>query len=418
MRRSVALFWILCTSATSQPATHNLIFRNVDVFDGFRMLRNQSVAVTDGMIATTPSANAESVDGTGKTLLPGLIDAHIHIAQVQSLEQAAALGVTTNLDMYAGYMQNLMKLRTELKAGQHPNAADFRTAGVGITAPKGHPTELMPDLKLPTLGPHDDPQAFVDARIAEGSDYIKIMYEHQLPTFTKEQLAAIVRAAHRRGKLAVSHISTQAEAYDAIAAGVDGLAHIFDDTPPKPDFATFAASRHIFVIGTLSVLQAFAGAPSGSELANDPRLGPYLFGPSWQIIHVHLPKQVSRGHRFEYAQAAMRQLHAAGVPLLAGTDAPNPDTGWGISLHHEMELLTGCGLTTLEALHAATAGPAREFSLLDRGRIEPGRRADLLLVSGDPSKDIRATRAIVGVWKAGVRINRDQVRLDAEKSRH
>ncbi|MFZ1010679.1 MAG: amidohydrolase family protein [Candidatus Sulfotelmatobacter sp.] len=113
----------------------------------------------------------------------------------------------------------------------------------------------------------------------------------------------------------------------------------------------------------------------------------------------------------------MRALHRAGITILAGTDSPNPDTGYGVSMHAELELLTECGLTPEEALQAATAGPAREFQLIDRGRIQTGRRADLLLVAGDPSKDIRATRDIVGVWKAGVRIDRAAVSRAMEATR-
>jgi imidazolonepropionase-like amidohydrolase len=111
-------------------------------------------------------------------------------------------------------------------------------------------------------------------------------------------------------------------------------------------------------------------------------------------------------------------LHNAGVTILPGTDAPNPGTGYGVSMHAELLLLTESGLTPEEALHAATAAAAREFGLIDRGRIEPGRRADLLLVKGDPSKDIRATRDILGVWKAGAEINREEVARVAKASRN
>jgi imidazolonepropionase-like amidohydrolase len=107
---------------------------------------------------------------------------------------------------------------------------------------------------------------------------------------------------------------------------------------------------------------------------------------------------VAKKHHYEIAKAAVRALHAAGVTILAGTDAPNPDTSYGVSLHQELLLLTECGLSPEEALRAATSGPAREFGLIDRGRIESGRRADLLLVKGDPTNDVRATRAIVGVF--------------------
>lgn len=135
------------------------------------------------------------------------------------------------------------------------------------------------------------------------------------------------------------------------------------------------------------------------------------------MLHSKFPVVFVRRTHFEYACGATKALHQAGVPLLAGTDSPGPGTGYGLSMHVELQLLTECGFTPGEALGAATAVPAREFGLLDRGRIQTGRRADLLLIEGDPSKDIRATRNIVGVWVAGRRIDRDAVARMAEASR-
>src|SRR4029077_12579152 len=103
-------------------------------------------------------------------------------------------------------------------------------------------------------------------------------------------------------------------------------------------------------------------------------------------------------------------------PLLAGTDAPNPGTAHGASIHRELELLVQAGLTPIEALTAATAAPARAFHLDDRGRIVPGLRADLLLVKGDPTADITATRDIVSVWKFGVEADRPAYRAAVEKA--
>jgi imidazolonepropionase-like amidohydrolase len=94
------------------------------------------------------------------------------------------------------------------------------------------------------------------------------------------------------------------------------------------------------------------------------------------------------------------------VEILAGSDAPNPGTAHGASLHHELELLVRAGLTPIEALRAATSAPARRFGLADRGRIAPGQRADLLLVAGDPTADILATRAIERIWKNGAVVER------------
>src|SRR6185369_9078826 len=166
-------------------------------------------------------------------------------------------------------------LRNKIASGETVDGADLRTAGIVVTVPKGHPTQ-MDGPAIPTLGPGDDVQSFVDARIAEGSDYIKIVYEHAFPTLTKQQLEDVVAAAHRRNKLVVVHVSTQIEARDAIAAGADGLAHIFADSPPEPGFAEFAAEHHVFVVPTLSVIEAVTGAPDTSWWRDAPRVAPYV----------------------------------------------------------------------------------------------------------------------------------------------
>jgi imidazolonepropionase-like amidohydrolase len=101
--------------------------------------------------------------------------------------------------------------------------------------------------------------------------------------------------------------------------------------------------------------------------------------------------------------AAAAALHRAGVPLLAGTDATPFAPAHGAGMHRELELLTRAGLSNEKVLAAATSVPARHFGLTDRGRIVPGLRADLVLVAGDPTQDITATRAIVDVWRRGVR---------------
>src|SRR5690606_39038420 len=101
------------------------------------------------------------------------------------------------------------------------------------------------------------------------------------------------------------------------------------------------------------------------------------------------------------ADASVSGLSAAGAVLLAPTAAPDFGLGHGLAMHLELGVLVDAGLSPSDALRAATEAPARRFGLDDRGRIAPGRRADLLLVDGDPTVDIRATGAIVGVWKAG-----------------
>lgn len=110
---------------------------------------------------------------------------------------------------------------------------------------------------------------------------------------------------------------------------------------------------------------------------------------------------------YSAARASVATLHVAGVPILAGSDANKRSQGpakvaYGDGLHRELELLVDAGLSTVEALRAATSGAARAFGLGDRGVIEVGMRADLVLLSGDPVEDIRATRTLKRVWCRGI----------------
>jgi imidazolonepropionase-like amidohydrolase len=403
----VLLCGAIYSSLQGQTPEQTIIFRNVTVFDGSRMIPRTNVIVRDGIIksvgqrlAVPPSAQV--IDGAGKTLLPGLFDAHTHLGLTfgeQFLRDALDFGITTELEMWGSDAS--LALRKKLATGAAMDVADLRTAGTGVTVPQGHPTQ-MGGPPFPTLGPSDDVQVFVDARIAEGADYIKIIYDHAFPTLTKQQLADIVAAAHRRNKLVVVHATTQSDARDAIAAGADGLAHIFADSPPDPDFARFAAAHHVFVVPTLSVLEAITDKSGTPWWQGVPQVSGHITPSMRRSLEMKFPASYGAKLKFLEARAAVVALHQAGVPILAGTDAPAPGLAHGVSIHRELELLVNSGLTPLDALESATSIPARIFGLNDRGRIAPGFRADLLLVNGNPRVDIRATRDIAGIWKLGV----------------
>jgi imidazolonepropionase-like amidohydrolase len=155
----------------------------------------------------------------------------------------------------------------------------------------------------------------------------------------------------------------------------------------------------------LGVLYGGCGQPSGATIATDPLLRPYV-RPALRAMMSSPPSPHPGVRSCEGTTEAIRQLARRQVPILAGTDAPSPGQTYGASLHGELALLVGAGLTPLQALAAATSAPARAFRLEDRGRMRPGLRADLLLVEGDPSRDILATRRIAQVWKRGIAVER------------
>jgi len=149
------------------------------------------------------------------------------------------------------------------------------------------------------------------------------------------------------------------------------------------------------------------GLTDASTLAVDPHLSAYLRPADIAGLKRLIPMRTHKS-AYKAAERALRQLNAETVPILAGTDAPNPGTTYGASLHGELELFVKAGLSPLEALRSATSTPAAMFGMEGRGRIKPGFLADLVLVKGDPTKDIKITRNIVDVWKEGVRLDREK----------
>ncbi|HEY8144018.1 MAG TPA: CIA30 family protein [Kofleriaceae bacterium] len=358
-----------------RPAAGAFAVRGARVFDGERAIGVADVLVEGGRIAAVGRglsipAGVPVIDGRGKTLLPGLIDGHVH-AFGDARRDALRFGVTTELDMFSDW-HGLAAARAE-RASLDPTAqADLWSAGTLATAAGGHGTQF--GVSVPTLSRPDEAEAWVAARVAEGSDWIKIVREDGsaygaggIPTLDARTAAALVAAAHAHELLAVMHVSTLAAAREGLAAGADGFAHVFHDRPADDDFVALARQRGAFVVPTLVLF-------SGADQAN--------------------------------ALASVRRLHAAGVEILAGTDAPNAGTKHGASLHDELERLVEAGLRPDQALAAATSRPAAVFRLGDRGRIARGMRADLLLVDGDPLREIRATRSIARIWKNGAPVDR------------
>ena len=400
------------TGTGALTTTTPLVFANVRLFDGETVITTTNVVVEDGLItAVGPDveqpADAQVIDGSGKTLLPGLIDAHTHVFSPDVLRQALVFGVTTELDMFMD-AQLAAQLRGEQAESGAVDRADLFSAGTLATVPGGHGTQF--GLTIPTLTSPDEAAAFVADRVAEGSDYIKIILEDgqeidlDLPTLDQATVTALVAAAQANDNLALVHVQTLAAAQQALDAGADGLAHIFTDAVPAASFVQQAVDQGFFVIPTLAVFQNIGDEPADLTVIDDPLLAPYLTAADLQSLAS--PYSGFPALSLANGQEAVKLLFDAGIPILAGTDAPNPGTAHGASLHRELVLLTAAGLSPVEALAAATAITADTFGLADRGRIAPGLRADLLLVNGDPTTDITAMRDIAGIWKLGVAVDR------------
>ncbi len=345
---------------------------NVRVFDG-RQLQTLGTVVIEGSRIGAEGVADRVVDGAGGVLMPGLIDAHVHLNDRHTLEQLAGYGVTTAFDMACAPPELVNSLRAV------PGLTDIRSAGTPAVAPGSLHSRIPVTGQRGLISGPDQAARFVADRIAEGSDYLKIIVGNPGLSHDQATLDALTAAARERSELTVAHASSYEAVEMAQRARVNVLTHVPLDKALDESAAARAIADGRILIPTLAMMEGVVAqsAPPGADYAA--------------------------------ARQSVTVMYRAGVPILAGTDA-NVAAGvpaaisHGASLHHELELLVDAGLSPLDALRGATSRPAHYFGLADRGLIEPGRRADLVLIDGNPLQDITATRSIRRIWCGGTEV--------------
>lgn len=409
---------------------------NARIFDGETILDATTVVLEGATIVEVGGpvpVDAEIIDAHRGTVIPGLIDSHVHTS-LEALELALTFGVTTELEMQGMFTRNKREQVTD-----NDRLADVRSAGFGITPPGGHPSELMgsdddseeapwedadggedtsfwQDIVMPFSTTPEEAVAFISQLAETGSDYIKFMIDDGtvegapgLPLLGDDVVIAGVAEAHRLQLLTVAHTLTVDATLTAVDAGIDGLVHLFMDQPHTLAIIDRIATSDAFVIPCI-VLNASMMGITAAEFAADPRVISKL-DETWIATLNSSYDRYPQGN-LDDVFASVKALQAAGVDILVGTDVsfPLPTLGGmahGASVHHELQMLVRAGLTPLEALRAATATPARRFGLTDRGRIQKGMRADLLLVDGDPTTNISDTLNIRQIWRRGTALEQN-----------
>lgn len=398
---------------TDLSQRQRLALRPARAFDGLApdVLVAPTILIEDGRIVAVDRGRVDFGDDItvvelpGCTVVPGLIDTHVHLCFDGSPDPVASLADRDDASVVDSMVATA---RRQLRAGvttvRDLGDRGFLSVGFGRDDERPLPTVVSAGPPLTTVGGHCDflgggvdagveaARAAVADHADRGVEVIKVMASGGFLTpgtavehtqFEPGVLGAIVDEAHRRGLPVVAHAHSAAAVAAAVDAGVDGIEHCSFLTPDgvqaSPELIERIARSRIVVGATVGVVPGMSPPPEIARILGD-------------------------------VLAAHAQMHAAGVTIVAGTDAGiGPPKPHGV-LPHAAADLVGLGFSPAEAVRAMTADAARVCGLGDsKGRIAPGYDADLLAVVGDPLSDLAVLHDVDSVYLAGRRLDLEEL---------
>ena len=423
-------------------AKRPVLFDNVQLFDADmgQFLANQAVLAQDGKIARIGAAGsinapsgAQVIDGRGKTLVPGIWDSHMHIGNDWDVLANMANGMTS-FRSPGTEIARAKSTTARRKSGELLMGEPFISAIIDKKDPLAAQGSEVVSSEAEAIA--------VVRRIKDAGLWGVKFYTSMNPAWIKPAAAE----AHRLGLHVHGHVPATMRPSDAVAAGYDELTHLnfvvmesmpkevvdkantrqrmegpakyfkdIDlDAEPMKSFIASLAAKKIVVDPTIVIFETMLTQDGGKPA---PAYAPYM-----NIISPVLDRSFKAGgyplvdgytrddYRKSYANMIklVGKLHQAGVPIVAGTD------GWGIELVRELEIYRQSGMSPSAVLQSATIVPARVVGADGRiGSISVGKEADMVLVDGDPSKEIGALRRVVTVVSDGYVMDADELRKAA-----
>ncbi len=419
---------VLCSArltysqAPDRPAAApSLLLHDVTLIDGTGRppREHASLVVRDGRIEAIMDAGAAEpaadlmINGAGLFAIPGLFDAHVHLSPSEWDERVADLrrlllgGVTSVWDV-AGDVRETSDLARGVLAGDIDGPTiDYLALMAGpaffadprvVASSLGFTPGQAPWMRAVT--PDTDLVTAVAAATGSGATGLKLY-----AALDAERVGAIAVEAYRQGMRMMAHATVfPAKPHDLVAAGVDVLAHaaylVWEGSPPTADFTKRALGDFEHVKVDSPAIEQLLMAMRDRHVALNPTLWIFAEGPG-----SHDEKAAAR---IAWQNAVTHRASKLGIRIVAGTDGLLEPRGGLPALHDElMQEVTGAGLTPMQALVSATSSAAQTIGVeRERGTLEPGRQADVVLLAANPLDDIRNTRKIRYVIKGGRLVDR------------
>ena len=397
--------------------------------DAVIVMRDGRIAAIGPSAATAVPPDAQVVDCTGKTVIPGLISNHSHIgifvglkaapenynrdAILRQLKQLEAYGVTTVMAL--GLNAPLFyELRPELHAGRVPGA-DLFGADQGLGVSGGQPSVTAVPIGENRVSRPDTVEmarASVREMAARKTDMVKIWLDGAgglMPKLKPDIYSAVIDEAHKSGLRVAAHIYDLDDAKAIVRAGVDVIAHGVRDKPVDSEFIDMMKARSVWYISTI-VLDytnfVFADQPPWMrepfvQRALHPAVRAQFDDPEYRERTLASPATAKNRAAVATNKQNLKAVSDAGIGIGFGSDSGVGLRIPGMAEHLELALMVDAGLTPMQAIAKATSSAAALLKLDDRGVLAPGKLADLVVLDADPSADISNSRKIHAVWHRG-----------------
>ena len=440
--------WIFAPLMSLASHADDWVIDHVTLIDGMHASQpDMTVAIAgERIVAVAPTAVARGlkgrhIDGSGKYLIPGLMDVHIHLrggfdvggkvdaelGTPNREEGLAALasylysGVTTVFDA-GNRAEHILPLRADERAGKILSPRIFATGNL-VTYPGSHGDRIAV-----RISDFEKDKALLDKHIAEQQpDILKLTLEEEgwgsrpmIPLLPVDLLEKITRYYNQHGIRTTVHVSSELRSLEAIYAGADTLAHPVIQAPVSDSFVKLMGAKKIPFASTLTIGENYSRLAEHPEYLDQP-----LYAAALTAAERELLKSKTRAEwqarpwtwwmkiMTPIAQENVRKIHAAGGIVACGTDQSS-----GPATQREMELLVASGISPLDTLRIATYNSAVFLGMADQlGSVDKGKLADVVLLSKDPTVDINNAKAIVFVMKGGRLIDESQLPLAGGKQK-